>query len=41
MKKLNIDKLDFDKVKGLMPAIIQDVNSLPEKLPRIYRRMTT
>ena len=27
MKKLNIDKLDFDKVKGLMPAIIQDVNT--------------
>lgn len=27
MKKLNIDNLDFDKVKGLMPAIIQDVNT--------------
>ena len=27
MKKLNIDKLDFDKVKELMPAIIQDVNT--------------
>ncbi|MCF7741013.1 MAG: bifunctional phosphoribosyl-AMP cyclohydrolase/phosphoribosyl-ATP diphosphatase HisIE [Candidatus Marinimicrobia bacterium] len=27
MIKLNIDKLDFDKVKGLMPAIIQDVNT--------------
>ncbi|HMA62486.1 MAG TPA: bifunctional phosphoribosyl-AMP cyclohydrolase/phosphoribosyl-ATP diphosphatase HisIE [bacterium] len=27
MKKLNIDKLDFEKVKGLIPAIIQDAST--------------
>ncbi|MCF7884965.1 MAG: bifunctional phosphoribosyl-AMP cyclohydrolase/phosphoribosyl-ATP diphosphatase HisIE [Candidatus Marinimicrobia bacterium] len=27
MKELNIDELDFDKVKGLIPAIIQDAET--------------